>query len=62
MEQGRKFIDCRKYPTEKPCTLAIHGSEKDVLDAAIDHAVSKHGHQNTPELRNQLRTMLQDEA
>ena len=62
MDTGRKFIDCRKYPTEKPCSLAISGSETDVLDAAVEHAVSRHGHKNTPELRTQLRTMLQDEA
>jgi len=33
-----------------------------VLDAAMQHAVSAHGHQNTPELREQIKSMLKDEA
>jgi len=33
-----------------------------VLDAAMQHAVSTHGHQNTPELREQIKSMLKDEA
>jgi hypothetical protein len=32
-----------------------------VLDAAVQHAVSAHGHQNSPELRGQLKSMLKDE-
>ena len=59
-ETGRKYIDCREYPTEKPCTLAISGSENDVLDAAVEHAVARHGHKESPELRSQLKSMLKD--
>jgi predicted small metal-binding protein len=32
-----------------------------VLDAAVEHAASVHGHQNTPELREQIKQMLKDE-
>jgi hypothetical protein len=32
-----------------------------VLDAAVQHAVSVHGHGNTAELREQLRKLLKDE-
>lgn len=32
-----------------------------VLDAAVLHAVSVHGHENTPELREQIRQMLKYE-
>ncbi len=28
----------------------------------MQHAVSAHGHQNTPELREQIKSMLKDEA
>jgi len=59
-ETGRKFIDCREYPTDNKCTLAISGSESDVLEAAVSHAVAKHGHQDTPEFRTQLKSMLKD--
>jgi predicted small metal-binding protein len=44
----RKSIDCRDYPSEKNCSLKISGSEQEVLDAAVQHAVSAHGHKNSP--------------
>lgn len=58
---GRKVADCRRFPSEKNCTLTIAGSEEEVLAAAAQHAVSAHGHQDTPELRNEIRAILQDE-
>ena len=58
----RKVIDCRQFPAEKPCSIAISGSEDEVLDLAVLHATSVHGHEKTPELREQLRTLLQDES
>ncbi len=58
---ARKVIDCRELPNEVGCTLAISGKEEETLDAAVAHAVAVHGHQNTPELREQLRGLLKDE-
>ena len=60
--QRRKSIDCRDYPSEKNCSLKISGTEEEVLDAATRHAADAHGHDDTPELREQLRTMLKDDA
>jgi hypothetical protein len=57
----RKFIDCSEFPSEKNCTLKISGTEDEVLDLAVLHAVSSHGHQDTPEFREQLRSALRDE-
>ena len=62
MAAQRKSISCRDYPSEKNCSLKISGTEQEVLDAAMQHAVSTHGHQNTPELREQIKSMLKDEA
>ena len=56
----RKMIDCRNYPSEKGCTLSIEGTEEEVLDAAMLHAVTAHGHTDGPELREQLRSLLKD--
>ncbi|HTS97613.1 MAG TPA: DUF1059 domain-containing protein [Streptosporangiaceae bacterium] len=56
---ARKMIDCRKVPSEIGCTLTIAGSEDEVLDAAAAHAVAKHGHEDTPELREMLRAGLE---
>ncbi|MER7815015.1 DUF1059 domain-containing protein [Streptomyces sp. NPDC096153] len=57
----RKVADCRKFPSETDCTLTISGEEDEVLRAATDHAVSVHGHAESPELREQIRGMLEDE-
>jgi predicted small metal-binding protein len=57
---ARKMVDCRTMPSEINCTLTIAGEEEEVLDAATAHAAAKHGHENTPELREQLRRGLVD--
>jgi predicted small metal-binding protein len=56
---SRYSIDCREYPSDMNCTVAISAdTEKEVLDAAVQHAVKVHGHQDTPELRQQIATMI----
>ena len=54
----RKAIDCREYPSEGGCTLRVEGTEEEVLEAAVNHAITHHGHTNNPELREQIRTLL----
>lgn len=57
----RKHIDCRDYPSEMNCTLAIAAdSEKELLEAAVQHAVAVHGHKDTPDFRKQLKSILKD--
>jgi len=52
----RKTIDCRDYPSESGCTVAISAdSEDELVEAAAQHAVQVHGHQDSPELRAMLR-------
>nr|ART36707.1 D592 [uncultured bacterium] len=41
--------------------MKISGTEDEVLEAAVQHAASAHGHENTPEFREELRQMLKDE-
>ena len=57
---ARKMVDCRTMPSEINFTLTIAGEEEEVLDAAVMHAVDKHGHANTPELREGIRRGLVD--
>jgi hypothetical protein len=60
---NRKTADCRAFPNEIGCTLTITGQEEEVLAAAVQHAISMHGHtEPLEELRSGLRTALQDEA
>ena len=57
---GRMSIDCRKYPSEKNCSVAISAdTRKELVDAATQHAVAVHGHKDSPELRQQLDGMIQ---
>lgn len=56
---SRMMVDCRKIPSEINCTLTIAGEEDEVLDAAVAHAAAKHGHEDTPELRESIRAGLE---
>ncbi|MBV9208629.1 MAG: DUF1059 domain-containing protein [Actinobacteria bacterium] len=57
---ARKTIDCRAVPNDVGCTLAISGEPDELVAAAARHAVTVHGHADTPQLREQLRGMLTD--
>jgi hypothetical protein len=59
--QKRKVMDCRLYPSEKNCSLTISGTEEEVLNVAVRHAVQEHGHENSPQLRQELKALLKDE-
>ena len=55
----RKMADCRRFPSESNCSLTIIGEEDEVVRAAAELAVSVHGHEDTPELREQMREFLE---
>ncbi|HEY0382890.1 MAG TPA: DUF1059 domain-containing protein [Candidatus Elarobacter sp.] len=57
----RSYVDCREFPSENNCSLKISGTQDEVLAAATQHAVSSHGHQDSPELRDMLRSGLREE-
>ena len=59
----RKYIDCREFPSELKCSVTIAAdSERELVDAAVQHAVAVHGHQDTPELRTQIKSAFHDGA
>jgi predicted small metal-binding protein len=58
---SRKYIDCREYPSDINCSVTISAdSDKELLEAAVQHAVSVHRHQDTPELRSQLGLLFKE--
>jgi len=58
---SRKYIDCREFPSEMNCTVALSAdSESELLEAAVQHAVSVHKHADSPELRTQLKTLFHE--
>jgi Protein of unknown function (DUF1059) len=56
---ARLMADCRRFPSESNCSLVIIGDEDEVVRAAAEHAASVHGHEDTPEMREQLRGFLE---
>jgi hypothetical protein len=56
------MADCRRFPSESNCSLVIIGDEEEVARAAADHAASVHGHDDTPEFREEVRGMLEPAA
>ena len=60
MAENRKMLDCREHPSEKNCSLTICGTESEVLDAGVQHAVKSHGHKESAELRTMLKSALKD--
>jgi hypothetical protein len=58
---ARKMADCRRFESESNCSLTIIGEEDEVVASAAAHAVAAHGHEDTPELREQVRAMLESE-
>ena len=59
---ARQIADCRRFESDSNCTLTIIGEEDEVVATAAQHAATVHGHQDTPELRAQLRELLEPEA
>ncbi|MHB8876674.1 MAG: DUF1059 domain-containing protein [Myxococcaceae bacterium] len=58
---ARKVSDCRDMPSVTGCTLTISGEEEEVLRAALEHAISVHGEEDSAELRRDIRASLKDE-
>ena len=56
---ARLMADCRRFPSESNCSLVIIGDEEEVVRAAAEHAASVHGHEDGPEMRQQIREFLE---
>jgi predicted small metal-binding protein len=58
---ARKFIDCREFPSDTNCSVAIAAdNEQELLEAAVQHAVSVHKHEDTQEFRQQLKQLFKE--
>jgi hypothetical protein len=58
---GRVMADCRRFPSEMNCSLTIIGEEDEVIRTAAEHAQSVHGHEDSPEMREQIARLLETE-
>jgi uncharacterized protein DUF1059 len=58
----RVMADCRRFESDNQCQLTIIGPEDDVVAAAVQHAIASHGHEDTAELREGIRSTLEPEG
>lgn len=55
----RQYIDCREYPSEMKCTVAISAdSEEELINAAVQHAVTVHSAKDTPAFRAEIKKVI----
>ena len=56
---ARQYIDCREFPSDTKCSVAISAdNERELVEAAVQHAVAVHGHTDTPEFRGQITSAI----
>lgn len=52
---SRYYIDCRDYPGDIQCSVALSANSKEeLLEAAVQHGTHVHHYEDSPELREQL--------
>jgi len=58
---ARKYIDCRDYPGDIKCTVALAAdSEEELLKAVVQHGTTVHGYDDTPEFREMIRKGMKE--
>lgn len=58
---ARKYIDCREFPSEMKCTVAISADNmEELVSAAVQHAVSVHGEHDTPAFRAEISKAIHE--
>jgi predicted small metal-binding protein len=59
---SRKYIDCRDYPGEVKCTVALSAdTEEELLEAVVQHGTLVHGYEDTREFRETIRKEFGEE-
>lgn len=57
----RKYIDCRDFPSEMNCSIAIAAdTEQELVEAAVQHACAVHGEKDTPEFRKEIAHAIKE--
>ncbi len=63
LKSGKWVVaDCGKMPSESNCQLVMLAPEnqkEDLIDAGVKHALSKHGHEDSEELRKGVESMCE---
>ena len=58
---ARKYIDCREFPSDTNCSVTIAAdSEQELMEVAVQPAVSVHGQHDTPEFRQEVKAIMHE--
>ncbi|MFC1462118.1 DUF1059 domain-containing protein [Verrucomicrobiota bacterium] len=58
---SRKYIDCRDYPGDVKCSVALSAdTEEELLEAVVRHGVAIHGYEDSPEFRETIKGGFKD--
>lgn len=58
---GRKYIDCRDYPGDVKCSVALSADSTDeLLEAVVHHGTTVHGYEDTTEFREMIRNGMKN--
>ncbi|GLS83020.1 DUF1059 domain-containing protein [Paraferrimonas haliotis] len=52
---SRYYIDCRDYPGDVKCSVALSAdSKEELLAAVVEHGTKVHGYEDTQEFRDTI--------
>lgn len=58
---ARYYIDCRDYPSDKNCSVALSAdSKEELLQAVIQHGTKVHGYEDTADFREQMMGVFKE--
>jgi predicted small metal-binding protein len=60
---SRKYIDCRDYPGDVKCSVALSAdTDEELLEVVVQHGVKVHGYEDTPEFRENIQKEFKEGA
>ncbi len=58
---SRFYIDCRDYPGDVKCSVALCADSKaELLEAVVKHGTEVHGYTDSPEFRSQIMSEFKE--
>jgi len=57
----RYSLDCRDYPSDTKCSLALSAdSKEELVEAVMEHARKVHKYEDTPEVREKIKSGIKE--
>ena len=60
---ARKYIDCRDFPSDIKCSVALSAdTDEELLEAVVQHGTKVHGYEDTTDFRENIRKEFKEGA